>query len=45
MWFPYNMVDSDTNGTSDVFVRDRMAPQVTERVSVGQSAQQANGSC
>jgi Tol biopolymer transport system component len=42
--FASNMVDSDTNGTSDVFVRDRMAPQVTERVSVGQNGQQANGS-
>jgi Tol biopolymer transport system component len=41
--FASTMVDSDTNGTSDVFVRDRMAPQVTERVSVGQNGQQAIG--
>jgi hypothetical protein len=29
-----NLVAGDTNNTSDVFVRDRMA-QVTRRVSVG----------
>ena len=36
-----NLVAGDTNATDDVFVRDRMA-QVTRRVSVGTSAQQAN---
>jgi hypothetical protein len=30
-----NLVAGDTNNTSDVFVRDRMA-QVTRRVSVGE---------
>jgi Tol biopolymer transport system component len=38
-----NLVAGDTNGTSDVFVRDRVA-QVTRRVSVGPGGQQANES-
>ena len=37
-----NLVAGDTNGTADVFVRDRRA-QVTRRVSVGPGGQQANG--
>jgi Tol biopolymer transport system component len=37
-----NLVPGDTNGTSDVFVRDRVA-QVTRRISVGPGGQQANG--
>jgi Tol biopolymer transport system component len=37
-----NLVAGDTNGTWDVFVRDRKA-QVTRRVSVGPGGQQANG--
>jgi Tol biopolymer transport system component len=41
--FATNLVNSDTNGTFDVFVRDRMAPQVTERVSVNSSEQQTSG--
>jgi Tol biopolymer transport system component len=36
-----NLVAGDTNGTGDVFVRDRVA-QVTRRVSVGPGGQQAN---
>jgi Tol biopolymer transport system component len=36
-----NLVAGDTNGTFDVFVRDRRA-QVTQRVSVGPGGQQAN---
>jgi Tol biopolymer transport system component len=36
-----NLVAGDTNGTYDVFVRDRRA-QVTRRVSVGPGGQQAN---
>jgi Tol biopolymer transport system component len=36
-----NLVVGDTNGTGDVFVRDRMA-RVTRRVSVGPGGQQAN---
>jgi Tol biopolymer transport system component len=36
-----NLVAGDTNGTEDVFVRDRRA-QVTRRVSVGPGGQQAN---
>jgi Tol biopolymer transport system component len=38
-----NLVAGDTNGTIDVFVRDRVA-RVTRRVSVGPAGQQANGS-
>ena len=38
-----NLVAGDTNGTDDVFVRDRRA-QVTRRVSVGPAGQQANSS-
>jgi Tol biopolymer transport system component len=34
-------VPGDTNGTNDVFVRDRRA-QLTRRVSVGPAGQQAN---
>jgi hypothetical protein len=37
-----NLVPGDTNGHSDVFVRDRAA-QVTRRVSVGAGGQQGNG--
>ena len=37
-----NLVAGDTNGHSDVFVRDRKA-QVTRRVSVGPGGHQANG--
>jgi Tol biopolymer transport system component len=40
--FASNLVPGDTNGTSDVFVRDRDA-QVTQRVSVGPGGQQTNG--
>ncbi len=36
-----NLVSGDTNGTSDVFVRDRQAG-TTERISVSSSGQQAN---
>jgi Tol biopolymer transport system component len=36
-----NLVPGDTNGTSDVFVRDRMG-QLTRRVSVGSGGQQSN---
>ena len=36
-----NLVAGDTNGTIDVFVRDRVA-RVTRRVSVGPAGQQAN---
>jgi Tol biopolymer transport system component len=36
-----NLVPGDTNGTWDVFVRDRVA-RVTRRVSVGPAGQQAN---
>ena len=38
-----NLVPGDTNGTDDVFVRDRVAG-TTERVSVGLGGVQANGS-
>jgi Tol biopolymer transport system component len=38
-----NLVAGDTNGTDDVFVRDRKA-HVTRRVSVGPAGQQANSS-
>jgi Tol biopolymer transport system component len=37
-----NLVAGDTNGTDDVFVRDRVA-QVTRRVSVGPGGREANG--
>jgi Tol biopolymer transport system component len=36
-----NLVDGDTNGTADVFVRDRVAG-TTERVSLGPEGQQLN---
>ena len=36
-----NLVAGDTNGTGDVFVRDRRA-QLTRRLSVGPGGQQAN---
>ena len=39
--FASNLVPGDTNGTWDVFVRDRVA-QVTRRVSVGPAGQQTN---
>jgi Tol biopolymer transport system component len=39
--FASNLVAGDSNGTSDVFVRDRKL-QVTRRVSVGPGGQQAN---
>lgn len=38
-----NLVPGDTNGTWDVFVRDR-ATGITERVSVDSSGQEGNGS-
>ena len=37
-----NLVDDDTNGTADVFVRDRVAG-TTERVSIGNGGWQLNG--
>ena len=37
-----NLVAGDTNGTTDVFVRDRMR-QTTFRMSVGPNGRQANG--
>jgi Tol biopolymer transport system component len=37
-----NLVPGDTNGTSDVFVRDRRT-RTTERVSVGPGGAQGNG--
>ena len=37
-----NLVSGDTNGTTDVFVRDRDAG-TTERVSVDSSGNQSNG--
>ena len=37
-----NLVSDDTNGTQDIFVRDRVL-QTTERVSVNSDWQQANG--
>lgn len=37
-----NLVAGDTNGTTDVFVRDREA-KTTERVNVSSSGEQANG--
>ncbi len=37
-----NLVPGDTNGSTDVFVRDRLAGK-TRRVSVASSGQQANG--
>lgn len=37
-----NLVDRDTNGSTDVFVRDRLAG-VTQRVSVGPGGRQSNG--
>jgi Tol biopolymer transport system component len=40
--FASNLVAGDTNGTGDVFLRDRKA-QVTRRISVGPGGQQANG--
>jgi Tol biopolymer transport system component len=39
--FASNLVAGDTNGTAEVFVRDRVA-QLTRRVSVGPGGQQAN---
>ena len=39
-----NLVAGDTNGTQDVFVRDRLAG-VTRRVSVGPGGRQANRFC
>jgi Tol biopolymer transport system component len=39
--FASNLVAGDTNGTGDVFLRDRKA-QVTRRISVGPGGQQAN---
>jgi WD40-like Beta Propeller Repeat len=38
-----NLVPNDTNGVTDIFVRDRQAPAQTERVSVSDSGQQGNG--
>jgi len=38
-----NLVSGDTNGTNDVFVRDRQTGS-TERISVGSAGTQANGS-
>src|SRR5439155_14873183 len=37
-----NLVSGDTNGSQDIFVRDRQA-QTTERISVDSSGAQANG--
>lgn len=37
-----NLVDADTNGTTDIFLRDRVAATTT-RVSISGSNQQANG--
>lgn len=37
-----NLVPGDTNGTTDIFVRD-LVSGTTERVSVGQGGEQANG--
>ncbi len=39
-----NLVAGDTNGWTDVFVRDRMTG-VTERISVDSSGNQADGDC
>jgi Tol biopolymer transport system component len=40
-----NLVDNDTNGSLDVFIRNRCStPNSTERVSVRSDEQQANGS-
>lgn len=39
-----NLVPGDTNGLSDIFVRDRLAG-TTERVSVASSGAQGNGAC
>jgi Tol biopolymer transport system component len=41
--FATNLVAGDTNGVTDIFVRDRIAG-TTERVSVGPGGAQANGS-
>lgn len=41
--FAPNLVPGDTNGLTDVFLRDRQT-QTTVRISVGASGQQANGS-
>jgi Tol biopolymer transport system component len=41
--FASNLVPGDTNGTTDVFVRDRQAA-TTERVSVSSNEEQANAS-
>jgi Tol biopolymer transport system component len=41
--FASNLVPRDTNGTTDVFVRDRQAA-TTERVSVSSNEEQANNS-
>ncbi len=40
--FAGNLVPGDTNGTTDIFVRDRTLGTI-ERVSLGDSGQQANG--
>ena len=40
----YNLVDSDTNGVSDVFVHDRLTAS-TIRVSLSSSGAEANGGC
>src|SRR3954466_4634119 len=40
--FASNLVPGDTNGATDIFVRDR-AKGTTERVSVGPHGRQANG--
>ena len=39
-----NLVAGDTNGVSDIFVRDRLA-DTTERVNLSGSGGQANGGC
>lgn len=39
-----NLVDGDTNGVTDCFVRDQ-ASGITERVSVSSTGEQSNGSC
>jgi Tol biopolymer transport system component len=39
-----NLVAGDTNGVSDIFLRDRLS-FVTERISLSDAEAQANGSC
>jgi hypothetical protein len=39
-----NLVSGDTNGVDDIFVTGRLTG-VTERVSLGNSGEQANSTC